>query len=171
MNAWIPSFEQAMGRSAGTAAALAVLNAAQLPVSLTVALVARRVAGRRWPFVLSGGVVLLGVAGWLWAPASTALLWVALLGGGSSAVFILGTALPSLMGGREDVARLTGVTLGLGYTVAFVGPFLGGALLDLTHTPATAFAPVAAAGIITLALGATLPTPTALGLQARRPAP
>jgi MFS transporter, CP family, cyanate transporter len=170
MNAWIPSFDQAMGRPGGTAAALAVLNAAQLPVSLTVALVARRVAGRCWPFVFAGGVVLLGLAGWIWAPAATALIWVALLGGGSSAVFILGTALPSLMGGREDVARLTGVTLGLGYTVAFVGPFLGGALLDLTHTPAMAFAPVAAAGCVILALGSTLPTPAALGLHAPQPA-
>lgn len=166
-NNWIPTFDQALGRGSATAA-LAALNTAQLPVSLAVAAFAQRIAGRRWPFVLAGAVVLIGLAGWLWAPASSGPLWAALLGGGSSAVFILATALPSLLATPGQVARLTGATLGIGYSLAFVGPLLGGGLLDLTHVPALAFAPVAAAGVLTLALGATLPTRAALGLAPAR---
>jgi MFS transporter, CP family, cyanate transporter len=163
-NNWIPVYDQALGRATATTA-LAALNAAQLPVSLAVAIFAQRITGRRWPFVLAGAAVLVGLGGWLWAPASSGPLWAAVLGGGSSAVFILGTALPSLMATPGQVARLTGATLGIGYTLAFVGPLLGGGLLDLTHIPAMAFAPVAAAGVLTLVLGATLPTRAALGLS------
>jgi CP family cyanate transporter-like MFS transporter len=64
MNAWIPSFNLAVGRAASTPAALAALNAAQLPVSLGLTLVAQRVAGRRWPFVLAGGACA-GQRGWM----------------------------------------------------------------------------------------------------------
>lgn len=162
-NTWIPGYDQALGRGT-TTAALAALNAAQLPVSLAVAIFAQRITGRRWPFVLAGVAVLVGLGGWLWAPASSGPVWAAVLGGGSSAVFILGTALPSLMAPPGQVARLTGTTLGIGYSLAFVGPLLGGKLLDLTHVPALAFAPVAAAGALTMALGAMLPTRAALGL-------
>lgn len=165
MNAWIPSFEQAVGRSAGTPASLTALNAAQIPVSFGVAAFAQRLVGRRWPFVVAGGVVLVGIAGWLMAPAASAPLWAALLGAGSSAVFVLGNALPSLLAGREGVARLTGATFSLSYSVAFVGPLLGGGLLDLTHAPPVAFAPVVVAGVVIVLLGSALPAPAQLGLM------
>jgi CP family cyanate transporter-like MFS transporter len=47
---------------------------------------------------------------------------------GSSCVFVLGIALPPLLATREEVARLTGATLSLSYTTAFLGPLVGGAL-------------------------------------------
>lgn len=165
MNGWIAAYNQAEGRAAQTALALAVLNAAQLPSSLIVTLFAQRLAGRRWPFVFGGVVCLAALAGWLWSPASLEPLWAALLGGGSALVFVLGIALPPLLAGPREVARLTGTTLTLSYGVAFLGPLVGGRLWDLFGVPALAFVPVAAAGVTLILLGAALPSRERFGLQ------
>lgn len=158
MNAWIPLFDQAVGRGAATATTLGVLNASQLPVSLLVAVVARHVVGRRWPFVVAGGVVFGALVAWLWAPAATGPLWAGLLGASSAFVFVLGLALPPLVADKAHVARLTGATLSLGYSTAFVGPLLGGGLWDLVRAqPAIAFVPVACAALLLVTLGASLP--------------
>jgi len=156
MNAWIPDYDKALGRP-DTAAALTVLNIMQLPVSIVLTLAAHWLAGRRWPLVLSGFCCLVGVIGWLWAPASTALIWVALLGVGSSAVFLLGLALPPLLSAEHEVAGLTGIMLTLGYITAFLGPLIGGVLWDASGVPALAFAPVVVASVGQIALGGTLP--------------
>ncbi len=165
MNGWIAAYNQAEGRAAQTAITLAVLNAAQLPSSLIVTLFAQRLAGQRWPFVFGGVVCLAALAGWLWSPASLEPLWAALLGGGSALVFVLGIALPPLLAGPREVARLTGTTLTLSYGVAFLGPLVGGRLWDLFGVPALAFAPVAAAGVTLILLGSALPSRERFGLQ------
>lgn len=158
MNAWIPPYDQALGRSAATAGVLATLNAAQLPVSLALMALAQRLVGRRWPFIAAGVVVLAGLAGWLWAPPASGAVWAALLGAASAFVFMLATALPPLLAEPEAVAHLTGMTLSIGYSVAFFGPLLGGSLWDAWHAqPAIVFLPVGVAGIILVALGAALP--------------
>lgn len=158
MNAWIPPYDQALGRSAATAGVLAALNAAQLPVSLALMVLAQRLVGRRWPFIAAGVVVLGGLAGWLWAPAATGAVWAALLGAASAFVFMLATALPPLLAEPEAVAHLTGLTLSIGYSVAFFGPLLGGSLWDVWRAqPNIVFLPVCAAGVILVALGSALP--------------
>ena len=159
MNTWIPSYNKAFGNTAMTPLALGVLNATQLPVGLLVTAFAQRLAGRRWPFVFAGSVCVLAIAGMLATPVGLQPLWVALLGGGSAIVFVLGIALPPLLASRENVARLTGATLSVGYSTAFVGPFIGGALWDLSHIPQLAFAPVAVAGLAMIVLGSLLPKP------------
>jgi CP family cyanate transporter-like MFS transporter len=164
MNGWIAPYDQALHRTGATAAALAVLNAAQLPVSLGITPFAQRVAGRRWPFIVAGGVCLAAVAGWLWGPAPLEPLWAALLGGGSAFVFVLGIALPPLLASRETVARLTGLTLTVSYGVAFLGPLVGGWLWDLSGVPGLAFLPVVVAGLLMIVLGARLPSRARFGL-------
>jgi CP family cyanate transporter-like MFS transporter len=158
MNTWIPPYNKALGAASVTPLALGVLNATQLPVGLALTTVAQRLAGRRWPFVVAGGVCLLAIGGMLATPATLQPLWVALLGGGSAFVFVLGIALPPLLASREEVARLTGATLTLSYGTAFVGPLVGGTLWDLSGIPQLAFTPIAAAGVALIALGALLPS-------------
>lgn len=163
MNGWIATYNQALGRQAETALALAVLNAAQLPVSLAMTPFAQRLAGRRWPFIAAGVVCAVALAGWLLAPASLEPVWAALLGGSSAFVFVLGIALPPLLAGKSEVARLTGQTLMLSYGVAFLGPLLGGSLWDTFGLPWLAFMPVAGAAVILIVLGSLLPARSAFG--------
>src|SRR5579884_3485380 len=168
MNGWIAPYNVAIHASALTPPALAILNAAQLPVSLAVTLFAQRLAGRRLPFIIAGLVCGLSIAGWLLAPATLEPLWAALLGGSSAFVFTLGIALPPLLALPHEVARLTGNTISLTYAVAFVGPFAGGELWDILHIPAMAFLPVIIASLMLIILGTLLPSRAQFGLQ---PAP
>jgi MFS transporter, CP family, cyanate transporter len=164
MNGWIATYNHALHRDGMTAFALFILNAAQLPVSLGMTPFAQQLAGRRWPFVTAGFVCCCAITAWWLLPAGVEPFSAALLGGGSAFVFVLGIALPALLAGRAEVARLTGITLTLSYGVAFVGPLLGGGLWDLFSVPALAFLPVLAAGITLMTLGSLLPPRAAFGL-------
>lgn len=164
MNGWIANYNRALRLDEITPVALSTLNAAQLPVSFAVTLFAQRLAGRRWPFVAAGAVCVLALAGWVLTPHALEPLWAGLLGGASSCVFVLGLALPPLLAGPGEVARLTGLTLTLSYGVAFVGPLAGGGLWDAFGLPILAFLPVAVAGVALIVLGALLPARAAFGL-------
>jgi MFS transporter, CP family, cyanate transporter len=165
MNAWIASYNQALHQAYLTPVALLSLNAAQLPVSLAVTLVAQQIVGRRWPFIVAGIVSCFAIVGWIFTPAALQPLWAALLGGSGALVFTLGIALPPLLASPQEVGRLTGITLSLTYGVAFVGPFIGGALWDLFNLPALAFVPVVIASVMLIVLGALLPSRTSFGIQ------
>jgi len=165
MNAWIASYNQALHQSYVTPAALLSLNAAQLPVSIGVTFVAQHIAGRRWPFIVAGIISALAIVGWIFTPAELQPLWAALLGGSGALVFTLGIALPPLLAAPQEVGRLTGITLSLTYGVAFVGPFIGGALWDLFNLPALAFVPVVIASVMLILLGALLPSRASFGIQ------
>jgi len=164
MNGWIASYNHALNRDSSTALTLFILNAAQLPVTLGMTLFAQQLAGRRWPFVTAGVVCCCAIVAWWLLPAGIEPFSAALLGGGASFVFVLGIALPPLLAGRSEVARLTGITLTLTYGVAFIGPLLGGGFWDLFHIPALAFLPVLAAGVTLITLGSLLPPRSAFGL-------
>jgi CP family cyanate transporter-like MFS transporter len=163
MNGWIAPYNQAIHHADLTPAALAILNAAQLPSSFCVTLFAQRLAGRRWPFIAAGVVCAVSIAGWVFMPAALELFWAALLGGSSALGFTLGIALPPLLAKPGEVARLTGITVSLTYAVAFVGPFIGGQLWDIFHLPSIAFLPVAVASITLIVLAALLPSQAAFG--------
>ncbi len=167
MNGWIATYNQVIHHTELTPLALAGLNAAQLPVSLGVTFFAQRLAGRRSPFIVSGTICAVAIAGWVFTSAVLEPFWAALLGGSSALVFTLGVALPPLLASPERIARLTGSTLSLTYGVAFVGPLLGGELWDLFHLPPLAFLPVAIASAMLIILGALLPPRTAFGLLAK----
>jgi MFS transporter, CP family, cyanate transporter len=155
---WIASYNQARNLAPLTPGALLALNAAQLPVSLGVTLVAQRIAGRGASFMVAGCVCIVALAGWIFVPAGLEPLWAALMGGGSALVFTLGIALPPLLARHHEVARITGITLGISYSCAFPGPLLGGVLWDLVPPlPAIAFAPVGLAAVAAVVLGALLP--------------
>jgi CP family cyanate transporter-like MFS transporter len=166
MNGWIAPYNQAMHQASFTPLALAILNAAQLPISLGITLIAQRLAGLRWPFIVAGIICAAAIMGWIFTPTVLEPVWAALLGGSSALVFTLGIALPPLLAGPKEVARLTGITLSLTYGVAFVGPFVGGELWDLFHLPAMAFVPVAFASAILILLGSLLPSRTSFGIIA-----
>ncbi len=157
MNSWIAAYNQAIHHADLTPLALTILNAAQIPASLGVTFFAQQLMGRRWPFVSAGLICAVSIVGWVFAPAELEYLWAALLGASSALVFTLGLALPPLLAAPGKVARLTGTTLSLGYSTAFVGPFIGGGLWDLFHLPALAFLPIGVASVLLVLLGIWLP--------------
>jgi CP family cyanate transporter-like MFS transporter len=167
MNGWIAPYNQAIHHADITPLALVILNAAQLPVSLAVTVIAQQIAGRRSPFIVAGAICAVAITGWLFTPAALEPFWAALLGGSAALVFTLGIALPPLLAGPHEVARLSGIVLSLTYGVAFVGPLLGGALWDLFQLPPLAFLPVAIASILLIVLGALLPSRGNFGLAPR----
>jgi len=157
MNSWIASYNQAIHQTTLTPLALTVLNAAQIPSSLVVTIFAQQLAGRRWPFVLAGFICATAISGWVFTPPNLEYMWAALLGASSALVFTLALSLPALLASPTRVARLTGATLSLGYSTAFIGPFIGGGLWDIFHIPALAFLPVFLASILLIFLGIFLP--------------
>jgi CP family cyanate transporter-like MFS transporter len=167
MNGWIAPYNQAIHQVGLTSLTLAILNAAQLPVSLGVTLFAQRLAGRRVPFIIAGLICGLSITGWIFTPPVLEPLWAALLGGSSAFVFTLGIALPPLLALPHEVARLTGITVSLTYAVAFVGPFVGGELWDVSHIPAMAFLPVGVASLMLIILGMLLPSRARFGLESK----
>jgi CP family cyanate transporter-like MFS transporter len=164
MNSWIAPYNLAIHHAGYTPLTLTLLNLCQLPASLTITFFAQQLAGRRWPFILAGFVCILSLAGWIFTPVILEPFWAILLGAASAVVFTLGLSLPPLLAEPGNVAKLTGITLSISYTTAFIGPFVGGGLWDILHLPPVAFLPVAAACITLIVLGSMLPSRENFGL-------
>jgi CP family cyanate transporter-like MFS transporter len=127
-----------------------------LPASLLILLFARRLAGRRGPYIAAGTLGLLGLAGLLLSGPIGMIASAAAIGFCSAFVLILTLALPPLLVAPEDVHRLSAGMLAIGYTLSFIVPFVGGAVWDATGSPAMAFLPGAVGAAIVLSLGAML---------------
>jgi MFS transporter, CP family, cyanate transporter len=155
-NAFIPDYLHATQRSDLVNSCLTALNAGQLPASLLILLFARRLAGRRGPYIAAGTIGLLGLAGLLLSGPIGMIASAAAIGFCSAFVLILTLALPPLLAAPEDVHRLSAGMLAIGYTLSFIVPFVGGAIWDATGSPATAFLPGAVGATIVLSLGAML---------------
>jgi MFS transporter, CP family, cyanate transporter len=86
------------------------------------------------------GAFALGLGG--------AWFWVLLLGAGTGMTFTGATALPALLAAsRSQVAGYAAVVLTLGYAIAFIGPLMGGVLLDQTHRTTSPFWPMVAVSV------------------------
>ncbi|HEX9489863.1 MAG TPA: MFS transporter [Stellaceae bacterium] len=155
-NAFIPDYLHATGRGELVNACLTALNAGQLPASLLILLFARRLTGRRGPFIAAGAIGLVSLAGLLVSGEAGMIASAAAIGFCSAFVLILTLALPPLLAAPEDVHRLSAGMLAIGYTLSFIVPFVGGAIWDATGSPAMAFLPGAVGAAIVLALGAML---------------
>lgn len=159
MNGWIASYNQALHATSMTPVALFALNAAQLPICFGLTVVAQRLAGKRWPFLVAGSVALIAIVGWLLTPPTLEPFWGALIGASSAGVFTLSIALPAIFGNSAQVARLAGGSLAVSYTSTFVGPYIGGVLWDTFHLPWLAFTPVILAAGWLLVASSLLPSP------------
>jgi CP family cyanate transporter-like MFS transporter len=155
-NAFIPELLHSSGHPGLIAPALALLNGAQLPTSIVITLAPSRFIGRRWPFIVSGATMAVGVPAVALAADAWLLAWTAILGVVSGLVFVCALALPPLLSAPENVARLSAAMFTIAYTCSFVGPVVGGAAWDATGIPATAFLPAWLAGFVMLILATRL---------------
>lgn len=155
-NAFIPDYLHATGRPELVNACLTALNTGQLPASFLVLAFAPRLAGRKQPLIAAAGISLLCLLGLL-APVPAVIVASAAISGFAAAfLLILTLALPPLIAPADDVHRLSAGMLTISYTLAFIVPFLGGAVWDATAVTATAFLPGAIGALLVLALAATL---------------
>jgi MFS transporter, CP family, cyanate transporter len=156
-NAFIPDYLQAIGRPDLVNACLSALNIGQLPASFAVMLWARRLAGRKEPFIVVALASLAGIAGLLVPVPALMVASAAFIGFAAAFVLILTLALPPLIVPPEDVHRLSAGMLTVSYMLSFVVPYLGGAVWDATEITAAAFLPAAAGALIVLVVAMTLP--------------
>jgi MFS transporter, CP family, cyanate transporter len=155
-NAFIPDYFHATGRPELIGDSLSALNTGQLPASLIILLFARRLSGKRAPFLVMGLIGLAGLAA-LFAPHPVLVVTgAAAIGFSAAFVLILTLALPPLLAAPGDVHRLSAGMFSIGYSLAFIVPLLGGALWDLTQVTAMAFLPGAVGALVVLAIALLL---------------
>jgi CP family cyanate transporter-like MFS transporter len=166
---WLAPYVTSWGWSPRDAGLLlAVWAAAQVPGALVIPALAERTG--RWRFW--SGVALastaLGTFGLLVAPLPPVAgpwLWAVLVGIGSGAGFPLGLAVVAWRTPDAAASAATsGMALGVGYTVAGIGPFVMGALIDLSAGYA------AAIGVLVAALAVQAIAIARIGDAAREPA-
>jgi CP family cyanate transporter-like MFS transporter len=164
--AWLP-FDVARRGAGYLSVTLLLLGMGSLPVGAAL-------VGWRWPwarsrrfYVLSGCLALVATVGLAAGPVGLAWLWAAALGVGVAMAFTGSSALPAIFArSPELVGGYAALVLTAGYAISFVGPLLGGILIDRTRSVDTAFWMMAAAALALLVLGLTLPRLTSAATDA-----
>jgi MFS transporter, CP family, cyanate transporter len=133
INAWLAdSFVERGWDEDDAGVLLAVLNTFAIPASFVVPWLSDRRGGRR-PWLAGMALCfLVGTAGFVLVPEA-AVLWSALAGLASGAMFALVLTVPLDLEERPDrVGALIGMMLGLGYTIGAVSPIVLGTVRDAT---------------------------------------
>ena len=158
LNSWLPDAYVERGWSDGKAGALlAVLNITSLATTLTIPWLSDRTGSRRYYLVGFSAGDVFAVAGFVLVPGG-AWAWAAVVGLCTGAMFPLVMTLPIDVGRRaSDVASVTGLMLGVGYTIGGIAPILLGAARDATGTYTTTLWLIvgAAASLFTLCASMT----------------
>ena len=149
-NAFIPIYLASARRPDLIGGALAALNFGQLPASFLLLALGTRLQRKAWPYVASGVLTLVALAGLVFDVGALTIWWAALVGFAVAAGLILALMLPPLLCKPDDVARTAAGTFTLSYGGAVGVAIVGGAAWDITGIPAMAFVPLAAcaAGLI-----------------------
>ncbi|MEP9380074.1 MFS transporter [Aquabacter sp. CN5-332] len=156
-NAFLPALLNGNGHPELISAALTALNLGQFPTSFLLLFVADRVQGKRWPYLLLGLLLIVGLAGLVCFGASWSVFWAAILGATCGAALALALALaPLLCGNPDEVARVSAAAFAISYSFAMLVSFASGVAWDVTGNVNAAFAPILLATVPILALPPTL---------------
>ena len=155
-NTFIPIYFKSMDRAALITGTLVGLNFGQIPASLLILAFARHLEGRAWPFILSGVLSFIGLAGLVLDVGAMSKWWAALIGFSDAGALILGLALPALLCKPEDVARTAAGTFTLSYGGAMIVAVVCGAAWDLSGRPAMAFVPLVLCALALMASSVVL---------------
>jgi MFS transporter, CP family, cyanate transporter len=155
-NAFLPDFMSAAGRPDLISSALTAENFCQLPSSLIMLVVAERLVKRPWAYVVAGALLLVSLIGIMTAAnGEWIVFWAGVLGFVTTAILVLGLALPSVLSAPDDVPRISAGMFTISYTIAMVLSVLGGWLWDFTRSPIASFVPVALCAVVVMALAST----------------
>lgn len=147
-NAFLPDYLTYHGQGAWISAALTGLNAGQLPASALLLAFASRLELKAWPYVVSGLLCVVAVAGVVFGSGPIVVASATLIGFAAASILILALALPPLLAPPDDVHRVTAAMFTISYTWAVVVPVISGMLWDVSGIAGMAFLPIAACGII-----------------------
>lgn len=154
-NAFLPDFLTAAGRPDLISSALTAENFCQLPASLVMLAVAGRLVKQPWAYVAAGALSFVSLVGIMTANGAWIVVWAGLLGFVTTAILVLGLALPSVLSAPDDVPRTSAGMFTISYSIAMVLSVAAGWLWDLTHTPIAGFVPVALCALLVIALAST----------------
>jgi len=146
-NAFIPIYLASAGRPDLISGALTALNFGQIPASILLLVVAGKLERRAWPYVVSGILSLVAIAGLVLMVGPATIVWAALLGFSDAAALIVGLTLPPLLCRPEDVARTSAGMFTISYAGAVAIAVVSGAAWDVSRVPALAFVPLGASAV------------------------
>jgi MFS transporter, CP family, cyanate transporter len=155
-NAFLPGHLTGAGRADLIAGALTALNFGQLPASFLLLAIAHRIERRAWPFVLSGALMLICLAGVAFTASWWTVFFAGWIGFLGAIVMTGGFALPALLTTPSDVARLSAAMFTISYGEALVISVLSGAAWDLAGSARFAFLPIAVSALPLLVVPATI---------------
>ena len=130
-----------------------------MPGALVLPALAERTGRWRLCSGVGLGCIAAGTLGMLLAPVPPVVgpwPWVVLIGIGSGAGFPLGLTVVAWRTRDAAASATSGMALGVGYTVAGIGPFLMGVLVDATGGFAAAIAVLLAATAVQAAVIITI---------------
>jgi CP family cyanate transporter-like MFS transporter len=133
LSTWLPDAYVEHGWSEGSAGALlAVVQAVTVPTGLTVPLLADRWGSRRFYLGTAAAVQMVGLLGVQLAP-DAGWLWAVVLGLGIGTLFPLAMTLPlDLSRDPAQAGAVTGMMLGIGYSITGLAPLVLGLVRDAT---------------------------------------
>lgn len=134
---------------------LSVFIITQLGGNLGISAVGDRFEDQRPLFVTMLVLIIAGATGIAFLPRVFPWIWAVLLGIGAGGLFTLGLTLPvTYAAGPTATDGLTSMMLGGGYLIAAFGPFVAGAIRDLTGSYGLTF--VGLVLLTTIMLGVSL---------------
>jgi MFS transporter, CP family, cyanate transporter len=142
-NAFLPGHLAVAGRPDLIGGALTALNFGQLPASLVLLAISTRFERRALPFVLSGALMLLCLAGIVMTAGAWTIVFAAGIGALCAVVLTLGFALPPLLTAPSDVARMSAAMFTISYSEGLFVSVLSGMSWDLMGDARFAFLPIA----------------------------
>jgi CP family cyanate transporter-like MFS transporter len=106
----------------------------------------------------AGSLTVIGSIGLLATPHGWAWAWALVLGSALGMGFSGGMSMPSLIApSQAHVASYSALALTVAYAMAFLGPLVGGLLVDRTGLLEAPFWLTTGAGVALAAVGSTLP--------------
>ena len=131
---WLPEILRDRGVSAAAAGGLlALMGAGNLAGSLVVPIVAQRLRAQYWLVVPTVAAVAVGLAGTVYAPLGSAVIWVLILGAGQNAALSLAIFFTMARAPHPAAAAsLSSMAQAIGYLLASLGPLEVGLLHSAT---------------------------------------
>lgn len=157
-NAYMASVLEERGELDRLDATLFLFNLAQVAASVIMILKAGRWVGRRLPILLSAGLSVLAMAGFILIEGWVGVAFAVAMSFFAGILLILIVALPPQLVSSNEAGRLSAGNFTIGYTAAFTVPLIGGLIADLSGKA------LAAVGFILVFAALTVPIAARLRL-------